>query len=120
MPIREYRCPEGHLSEGIYGRGLEPTSIQCPACHSYAVKIASAPAFALSWVPATYDVKDVWEGTPLAGGGEPNKFTYKGDSIFVDHGQDRKLGANTKVVPTSGWAGAKAAFKKTAVEAVKA
>ena len=119
MPIREYRCANGHTTEDIYSRGMEPDTVDCPVCTNLAWKIASVPCFALSWVPTTYDVKDVWEGTELEGGGEPNKFTYKSDKIQVDWGQDRKLGANTKIAPASGWKAAQAAFKKTAKEAVK-
>jgi hypothetical protein len=105
------------MTEDLFALDQEPASIQCPFCKGYAVKIASVPAFSLSWAPATYDVKDVWEGTDLEGGGEPNKFSYKSDKIQVDWGQDRKMGANTKVTPASGWEGAKAAFKSSAKDA---
>jgi hypothetical protein len=126
MPIREYRCDEGHTTEEIYGMGKEPAEIQCPMCELTATKIVSICASRIFGGCQTYDVKDVWEGTPLAGMGEPSlqeknrkKHTWDRPTMTFDQSRTVKPGAGRNVKHGHGWEGAKAAMRETAKDAAR-
>jgi putative FmdB family regulatory protein len=45
MPVYEFQCPEGTISESLVAMGTE--EIMCPKCHKKAKKIMSPCAFQL-------------------------------------------------------------------------
>jgi putative FmdB family regulatory protein len=89
MPIYEYECKRGHVSESLAAsfEGAED-ELQCPHCDGYAVRRISSPNVKLAWVPVMIDsTKEIWDGTPLEGTDGVNQVHYKSDKLFIDQGR---------------------------------
>ena len=89
MPLNDYKCPKGHTTEYWHQLSREVTPwIECPQCGQQAMKLLSAPKFALSWArPLLDNPKEIWADTPLEGTDGINELTYKSDKIQVDLGK---------------------------------
>ena len=85
MPIYEYICELGHVTEEIYpSLEASPVEAQCPHCDGYNIRIVSAPSFKLGWVPVVNDSGRVWDGTPLEGTDGKNPLYYKSKKLQFD------------------------------------
>ena len=99
MPLFDFRCTNGHVNEIFVA--LEHDKWQpCPTCTFSAFQMPAAPTFVFNFKGkiVVNDYDDPWEGTPLAGGGEPNTLTYKSDKIWLDTGKVTSQGGGTKPV----------------------
>jgi putative FmdB family regulatory protein len=84
MPIYEFKCPDGHVTEIL--ASVEHDKVRVCDCGKYSKQIPSLTTFRFAGRPVINDAggDDPWEGTPLAGMGEPNVLTYKSDKLFMD------------------------------------
>ena len=89
MPLNDYKCRSGHITEYWHQFIREVTpKIECPECGKEAYKLMSCPNFQLSWAKVPNDSgKDIWAGTPLEGTDGINELTYKSYKIQVDLGK---------------------------------
>jgi len=81
MPIYEFRCPNGHLSEEIWHLASDaPHEIDCPYCTNGAYRIISKPIFHCPEIDQKTGRKifkgDPFEGTPLEGTDGVNEVQY--------------------------------------------
>jgi len=61
MPIYNYQCPEGHITEAMVSVSKRKESITCKACNSEAHFIVSAPSIQLDGTdPGFPDAYDKW------------------------------------------------------------
>ncbi len=113
MPIREYRCGQNHVTEEIHSLGREPIRVACSHCGDLAEKIVSLPSFKLFGGTQEYDVKDVWEGTPLEGAGEPSLDAQEAHVAkpFVDRGRKTQIGGGNRAAGRQ-WKQAQQAFQE--------
>jgi len=83
MPLYDFQCSLSHVTEMLLT--VEHENVQvCPVCGYEAKQLPSAPTFRFAGRPVLNDYDDPWEGTPLAGQGEPDVLRYKSDKIFID------------------------------------
>jgi len=97
MPIYEYICERGHISEEIYlDRAKAPGEGQCKFCEGDNVKIVSPSTFKLGWEMVVNDSGRVWDGTPLEGTDGRNELYYKSKRLQFDMaGKAETNGAST-------------------------
>lgn len=88
MPIYEFLCPEGHVTESIWALAKDaPKRYPCRTCGVQAKRIISMPSFQFS----EYDPKtghkifkgDPWEGSPLEGHDGVDEPRYKSTKTFI-------------------------------------
>ena len=102
MPLYEYICDEGHVTERLYNRFEDsPKESKCE-CGEKSMKIASRAQFKCGWVPTYVDAKNGWAGTPLEGTDGKNRLTYKSDKLQIDLARKPQQGGKSKPKPTSG------------------
>lgn len=51
MPIYEFRCAEGHVSEGMFSMSARPDELACTTCKQPAPRITSVTAYTMGSVP---------------------------------------------------------------------
>ena len=95
MPIYEFQCDLGHVTEALLPVEHEKT-LDC-RCGEIASQIHSRVSFKFAGRVEINDGNDdPWEGTPLEGMGEPDVLRYKSDKIFVDQGKKTPVGARNR------------------------
>lgn len=121
MPLRHYRCAEGHTTEELFPLDHHPKKLTCLVCGAIADNVPTSASMKLFGGTDKYDVKDVWEGTPLENMGEPSLDAmehYKSTKEQVDFGVIKSPGARSKQAPGRQWDQAQAAMRQVAEEAV--
>ena len=88
MPIYEFLCPEGHLTEHWWHLADEARREVVCRCGMQACRIVSMPAFHVAETDPETGLKvfrgNPWEGTPLEDDDGINPAHYKSDKIQID------------------------------------
>lgn len=84
MPVYEYRCPDGHVTEQSFLMAEKPKTIECGWCGE------TAP-----WIPSRFQAwpevcnraaidrpADIFHGTPLADSDGVNQHAYQSKKAF--------------------------------------
>ena len=91
MPIYEFRCPEGHLTEHWWHLASESRKEILCCCGAQASRVLSMPAFHVQEIDKASGLPifkgNPWEGTPLEDDDGVNPLQYKSDKIQVDLGK---------------------------------
>jgi putative FmdB family regulatory protein len=78
MPLYEYECDNGHVSEELFSSFSEaPNDLTCLSCFGTSRRIVSLPSFKVGWKMVVNDSGRVWDGTPLEGTDGVNELYYK-------------------------------------------
>jgi len=89
MPLRLYKCLQGHETEELY-RSEYPQERSCTRCGGLARYRPSSPTFFMAGDRAPIDTaKEAWGGTALEGCDGKNQTLYESTSVQVDLGQHR-------------------------------